>query len=166
MPSSNFVDFIHCASRICLGQNVKAVVWRWRQICPFKTNIFTLNAPIFTNEVSMFKLAIEICFENHFGLIHVIFLSLGLTKSVCFFYGHPVLFAYFLKTYPCLMEIYRKWDPYLKNSGPKKPLIFAAHTRTSIYDVPPPPGPVAECLQLAVEPLNQKENSITISPLL
>ena len=46
MPSSNFVDFIHCASRTCLGQNVKALVWRWRQICPLKIDIFTLNAPI------------------------------------------------------------------------------------------------------------------------
>ena len=26
VPSSNFVDFIYCASRICLGQNVKALV--------------------------------------------------------------------------------------------------------------------------------------------
>ena len=82
VPSSNFVDFIHCASRICLGQNVKALVWRWRQICPLKTNIFTLNAPISTNEVSMFKLAIDVCFENPFGLIHAIFLLLGSMKSV------------------------------------------------------------------------------------
>ena len=66
MPSSNFVDFIHSASRIGLGQNVKALVWRWRQICPLKTNIFTLNAPISTNKVSMFKLAIEVCSENHY----------------------------------------------------------------------------------------------------
>ena len=73
MPSSNFVDFIQCASRICLGQNVKALVWRSRQICPLKTDFFTLNAPISTNEVSMFKLAIEVCSENHYGLIHAIF---------------------------------------------------------------------------------------------
>ena len=86
VPSSNFVDFIHCASRICLGQNVKAK--RWRQICPLKTNIFTLNAPISTNEVSMFNLAIEVCFENHFGLIRAIFLSLGSSKSV-YFFGTP-----------------------------------------------------------------------------
>ena len=26
--ASNFADFIHCASRICSGQNVKALVWR------------------------------------------------------------------------------------------------------------------------------------------
>ena len=38
----------------------------------------------------MFKLAIEVCFENHFGLIHAIFLSLGSTKSGYFFLGHPV----------------------------------------------------------------------------
>ena len=88
VPSSNFVDFIHCASRICLGQNVKDLVWRRRQICPLKTNIFTLNALISTNEVSMFNLAIEVCFENHFGLIHAIFLSLGSSKSVNFF-GTP-----------------------------------------------------------------------------
>ena len=36
LPSSNFVDFIHRASRICLGQSAKALVWRWRQICPLK----------------------------------------------------------------------------------------------------------------------------------
>ena len=81
MPFSNFVDFIHNASKICFGQNVKALVWRWRQICPLKINIFTLNTLIPTNEVSMFKLAIEVCFENHFGLIHAIFLSLELTNS-------------------------------------------------------------------------------------
>ena len=38
----------------------------------------------------MFKLAIEVCFESHFGLIHAIFLSLGSTKSGYFFLGHPV----------------------------------------------------------------------------
>ena len=31
LPSSNFVEFIHCDSRICLGQNVKALVSRWKQ---------------------------------------------------------------------------------------------------------------------------------------
>ena len=38
----------------------------------------------------MFKLAIEVCFENHFGLIHAIFLTLGSTKSGYFFLRHPV----------------------------------------------------------------------------
>ena len=38
----------------------------------------------------MFKLAIEVCSENHFGLIHAMFLSLGSTKSGYFFLGHPV----------------------------------------------------------------------------
>ena len=90
LPSSNFVDFIHRASRICLGQSAKALVWRWRQISPLKINIFTLSAPISTKEVSTFKLAIEVCFENHFGLIHAICLSLGSTKSGYFFLGHPV----------------------------------------------------------------------------
>ena len=90
VPSSNFVDFIHRASRICLGQSAKALVWRWRQICPLKIDIFTLSAPNSTNEVSMFKLAIKVYFENHFGLIHAIFLSLGSTKSGYFFLGHPV----------------------------------------------------------------------------
>ena len=73
MPSSKLVDFIPCASRICLGQNVKALVWSWRQICPLKNNFFTLNTPKSTNEVSMFKLAINVCSENHFGLSHAIF---------------------------------------------------------------------------------------------
>ena len=90
MPSSNFVDFIHCASRFFLGKNAKALVSRWKQICPLKINIFTLNAPISTNKVSMFKLAIEVCFENYFGLIHAIFLLLGSTKSVYLLLGHPV----------------------------------------------------------------------------
>ena len=90
LPSSNFVDFIHRASRICLGQSAKDLVWRWRQIYPLKINIFTLSAPMSTNEVSMFKLAIEVCFENHFGLIHAVCLSLGSTKSGYFFLGHPV----------------------------------------------------------------------------
>ena len=89
VPSSNFVDFNHRASRICLGQNAKALVWRWRQICHLKIDIFTLSAPNSTNEVSMFKLAIKVCFENHFGLIHAIFLSLGSTKSGYFFFGTP-----------------------------------------------------------------------------
>ena len=62
-PSSNFVDFIHCASRISLGQHVKALVWRWRQICPLKINFFTLNTPTSTNEESMFKLAMEVCLK-------------------------------------------------------------------------------------------------------
>ena len=100
MPSSNFVDFIHCASRICLGPNAKALVSRWKQICPLKINIFTLNAPISKTKVSMFKLAIEVCFENYFGLIHAIFLLLGSTKSVYFFLGHPVvIIKYALKSY-------------------------------------------------------------------
>ena len=73
VPSSNFLDFIHCDSRICLGQNIKALVSRWKQICPLKINIFTLNAPISTNEVCVIKLAIKVCFENHSGLIHAIF---------------------------------------------------------------------------------------------
>ena len=94
MPSSNYIDFIHGTSRICLGQNVKALAWRWRQISPLKINIFTLNSPISTNEVSMSKLAIEVCFENHFELIRAIFLSLGSTKSVYFLSGHPVVVGY------------------------------------------------------------------------
>ena len=93
MPSSDFVDFIHRASRIPLGQSAKALVWRWRQISPLKIDIFTLSEANSTNEVSMFKLAIEVCFENHFDLIHAIFLSLGLTKSGYFFLGHPVYFV-------------------------------------------------------------------------
>ena len=107
VPSSNFVDFIHRASRICLGQSTKALVWRWRQICPLKIDIFTLSAPNSTNEVSMFKLAIKVCFENHFGLIHAIFLSLGSTKSRYFFLGHPVYIygIYGICIYVCVETI-------------------------------------------------------------
>ena len=90
MPSSNFVDNIHCASRICLGPNAKALVSRWRQICPLKINIFTLNEPISTNEVSMFKLAIEVCFENHSGVIQRYILVAGVDQICILFLGHPV----------------------------------------------------------------------------
>ena len=38
-----------------------------------------------------FELIIEVCFENDFGLIHTIFLSLWPTKSVYLFLGHAVL---------------------------------------------------------------------------
>ena len=34
----------------------------------------------------MFKLAVEVRFENYFGLIRAIFLSLGSSKSVYFFW--------------------------------------------------------------------------------
>ena len=73
---------------ICLGQNVKALVYRRKQICPLNINTFTLNASISTNEVSMFKLAIEVCFKNNFESIHAIFLSPGSTKSV-YSFGTP-----------------------------------------------------------------------------
>ena len=36
----------------------------------------------------MFNLAIEVCFENHFGLIRAICLSLRSSKSV-YFFGTP-----------------------------------------------------------------------------
>ena len=36
----------------------------------------------------MFKLAIKVCFENHFGLINAIFLSPGSTK-LGYFLGTP-----------------------------------------------------------------------------
>ena len=41
----------------------------------------------------MFKFAIEVCFENHFGLIQAIFLSLGSTKSVYFFWDTRYLWS-------------------------------------------------------------------------
>ena len=71
------------------GGNAKALVWRWRQICPLKINISTLKAPVSTNKVSVFKLTIEVCFKNVFGLIHAKLSSLGSTKSVYFFLGTP-----------------------------------------------------------------------------
>ena len=111
VPSSNFVDFIHRASRICLGQSAKALVWRWRQICPLKIDIFTLSAPNSTNEVSMFKLAIKVCFEDHFGLIHARVLSLGSTKSGYFFLGHPVVWK--TSQHVTFSPIYAKLQIYL-----------------------------------------------------
>ena len=58
---------------------------------PLKINIFTLNASISTNNISMFMLAIKVYFKTKFGLIHATFLSLGSTKSVFFSLRHPVL---------------------------------------------------------------------------
>ena len=71
-----FCWFFSLCFQICFGQNVKALTYRWRQICSIKIKIFTLNAPISTNEVSKFKLAIEVFFKYCFDLIHAIFLSL------------------------------------------------------------------------------------------
>ena len=89
MPSSDFVDLIHRASRIPLGQSAKALVWRWRQICPLKIDIFTLSAPNSTNEVSMFKLAIEVCFENHFGFDSRYILIARVDQIRILFFGTP-----------------------------------------------------------------------------
>ena len=63
---------------------------KWRQDWTFNINIPTLNAPISTNKVFIFKLTIEDYFKNPFGLIRSKFLSLSLIKSVAFFLGHPV----------------------------------------------------------------------------
>ena len=43
----------------------------------------------------MFKLAIEVCFENHFGLIRAMFLSLGSMRSVYFFWDTRYYAAHF-----------------------------------------------------------------------
>ena len=67
-------------------------------------NIFTLNALISTNKISMFKLAVEVCFENHCGLIHAIFLSVGSTKSVYLFLGHPVVTFLFNEKHAVVFE--------------------------------------------------------------
>ena len=40
----------------------------------------------------MFKLASEVCFENHVGMTHAIFLSLGSKKSVYFLLRHAIEF--------------------------------------------------------------------------
>ena len=72
--------------KICLGQKRQSYGKEVEANLSFKINIFTLNAPISVNEVSMFKLAIEECFKNHFDLMHAVLLSLGSTKSVYFFW--------------------------------------------------------------------------------
>ena len=68
MPSSNFVDNIHCASRICLGPKAKALVSRWKQICPLRINIFTLKAPAHNWRMSFNpdprKQAVELMFSS------------------------------------------------------------------------------------------------------
>ena len=97
--ASNCVDLIHHGSKICLGQNVNDLLWRWRQICPLKINIITLSAPMSSNEVPMLNLAVERCFEYHFGLIRAIFLSLGSIKSEYSFLGHPYFELFSLNRY-------------------------------------------------------------------
>ena len=44
-----------------LGQNPKALVFRWRRIRTLKFNILTINALISTNKVFLFKLTIKAC---------------------------------------------------------------------------------------------------------
>ena len=78
-------------ARLLLGQNPKALVWKWRQNWTFNINIPTLNAPISTNKVFIFKLTIEDIFKNYSGLIRYKVLSLSLIKSVALFPGHPVV---------------------------------------------------------------------------
>ena len=54
-------------------------------------NIPSINAPISTNQVCIFKLTIEDYFKHYFGFIRSKFFSLSLIKSVAFFLGHPVV---------------------------------------------------------------------------
>ena len=67
----------------------------------------------------MFKLAIEVCFENHFGLIHAIFLSLGSTKSGYFFLGHPVV------------DLEHQWSAAIKE--PLSTRVLCRHVAMSDY---------------------------------
>ena len=59
------------------------------QIFLVKIDIFPLNAPIWTSDVSMLELAITECFKVYFGLFSAIFLFLGSAKFVYFFLEHP-----------------------------------------------------------------------------
>ena len=52
--------------------------------------ISSLNAPIATNKVSMFKLTIEVEFNDYFRLIQAKSLALEMIISVTFSLGHPV----------------------------------------------------------------------------
>ena len=77
--------------RVCsLGQNLQALVWKWRQNYTSKINIPTVNAPASTNKVFIFKLTIEDYFNNHSESIGSKFLPLSPIKSVAFFLGHPL----------------------------------------------------------------------------
>ena len=68
----------------------------------------------------MFKLAIEVCFENHFGLIHAIFLLLGSTKSGYFFLGHPVHLQFpvpFIRLWHAIcVALFKNFHSMFKNS--------------------------------------------------
>ena len=90
VPSLSFVDFVRGASGVCLGRGAGALVWRWGRACPLGVGVFALGAPISAGGVSVFGLALEVCFGGHFGLIRAVFLSLGSARSGCFFLGHPV----------------------------------------------------------------------------
>ena len=50
----------------------------------------SLNAPLSTNKVSIFKLTIKDKFNDYFCLIRDKFFALALIISVTFFLGHPV----------------------------------------------------------------------------
>ena len=62
----------------------KDIVWKWRQNWTLKIDIPTLNAPISTKKVFIFKLTIENYCKNYSGLIRSKFLSLSPMKSVAF----------------------------------------------------------------------------------
>ena len=98
-----------------LGQQPKALVLRWRQIRTFKFNIFTLNALISTNKVSV--LTIKACSENNFGLIQAKFSSLDLIKFVTFFWDTRYILSlcYYHVSYNCMFLLligstgYQQW---------------------------------------------------------
>ena len=59
-------------------------------ICRLKTDIFTLNSPISTNEVSMFKLAIEVCLKILLCTDSRCILFANIDEIRILFLGHPV----------------------------------------------------------------------------
>ena len=82
--ASNFVDLFTVLQEFAWAKTSKLWFRDGGKLCPLKNDIFTLNAPISANEVSMFRLAIEVYSKTKFGLIHAMFLSLGSTKSAYF----------------------------------------------------------------------------------
>ena len=80
----------------------------------------------------MFKLAIEVCFENHFGLIYAIFLSLRVDQIRMPFFGTPgILTLFLLNPFPRVSVLFL----YIYRNLPQKlfPACVAAVEELPLY---------------------------------
>ena len=95
MLSSNFGDFVHCASRICLGQDVKALVWRWRQICRLKINYLHPKCTDIKKRGIYFQVGYRGMFCKSFRIDSRYILIASDDQIWILFFWHPVFFFLF-----------------------------------------------------------------------